>query len=236
MGIRLAKYISMCGAASRRAGEDLIQRGLVTVNGVVADSPLNFVEEGDVVTLRGREIKHDTTSRLYAFHKPINTMTTVSDPSGRRTIYDCIPMEYRGLKYVGRLDYRTTGLLLLTNDGELARQLTLPSSKIPRVYIATVNFDNTSDLDAVRRGITVDGISYQPMKIDVISRTPHSAVLRVEVCEGKKNEIRIALRAAHAPVRKLHRVSFGPIELKNLPQCKIREVPQKTIDALRKSL
>ncbi|MDE6477806.1 MAG: hypothetical protein K2L94_00990, partial [Alphaproteobacteria bacterium] len=146
--------------------------------------------------------------------------------------YDVLPREYKNLKYVGRLDYKTTGLLLLTNDGVLARKLTLPSSEIPRTYVAMVGGADMSTLDAARRGMTVDGITYRPMEIDVMS----SDTVRVTVREGKKNEIRIVLRACGHPVRKLHRISFGPIELGNLPVGQIRAVSQKSIDALLKSL
>lgn len=231
MTVRIAKFIADSGVASRRGGEDLIASGRVTLNGVVVASPVAFVSDGDVVAIDGVPVAPRAETKLYAFHKPLNTMTTVRDPRGRKTIYDCMPDEYKNLKYVGRLDYKTTGLLLMTNDGALARRLTLPSSDIPRTYIATVNAKNLDGLRAARRGITVDGITYRPMKIDVVGENE----LRVTVSEGKKNEVRIVLRACGAPVRKLHRVQFGNILLGNLPVGKIREIPQKTIDALLKS-
>lgn len=231
MTVRIAKFIADSGVASRRGGEDLIASGRVTLNGVVVASPVAFVSDGDVVAIDGVPVAPRAETKLYAFHKPLNTMTTVRDPRGRKTIYDCMPDEYKNLKYVGRLDYKTTGLLLMTNDGALARRLTLPSSNIPRTYIATVNAKNLDGLRAARRGITVDGITYRPMKIDVVGENE----LRVTVSEGKKNEVRIVLRACGAPVRKLHRVQFGNILLGNLPVGKIREIPQKTIDALLKS-
>ncbi len=231
MTVRIAKFIADSGVASRRGGEDLIASGRVTLNGVVVASPVAFVSDGDVVAIDGVPIAPRAETKLYAFHKPLNTMTTVRDPRGRKTIYDCMPDEYKNLKYVGRLDYKTTGLLLMTNDGALARRLTLPSSDIPRTYIATVNAKNLDGLRVSRRGITVDGITYRPMKIDVVGENE----LRVTVSEGKKNEVRIVLRACGAPVRKLHRVQFGNILLGNLPVGKIREIPQKTIDALLKS-
>ncbi|HBP26738.1 MAG TPA: pseudouridine synthase [Alphaproteobacteria bacterium] len=231
MTVRIAKFIADTGAASRRAAEDLIASRRVTVNGTVIDSPVFFVSDGDVVAIDGVPIGARAQTELYAFHKPLNTMTTARDPRGRKTIYDVLPDEYKNLKYVGRLDYKTTGLLLMTNDGALARKLTLPSSHIPRTYLATVNTSDFSGLDAARRGITVDGVSYRPMQIDVLK----NGELRVTVTEGKKNEVRIVLRACGAPVRKLHRVSFGNIELGKLPVGKIRIIPQKTIDALLNS-
>jgi 23S rRNA pseudouridine2605 synthase len=159
-------------------------------------------------------------------------MPTAHDPDGRKTVYDMLPQEYRHLKYVGRLDYKTTGLLLMTNDGVLARKLTLPASNIPRVYIATVNGTDRSGLDRARQGITIDGTKYAPMKIDIMK----NGDLRVMVTEGKKNEVRIVLRACGCPVRKLHRISFGNIELGKLPVGKIVKIAQKTIDEMIKSL
>lgn len=232
MGTRISKVIADSGVASRRGAEELISLGLVRVNGAVVDSPVYFIEEGDEIEVNGKKISQRTGTQLYMFHKPINTVTTSYDPQGRRTIYDCLPEEYRNLKYVGRLDFKTTGLLLLTNDGELARRLTLPSSKIPRVYIATVSGRDFSGLDAARRGITVDGVKYSPMQIDEIG----GSNLRVCIHEGKKNEVRIVLAACGCPVHKLHRVSFGNIKLKKLAPGKILPVPQKVIDELLKSL
>lgn len=231
MTVRIAKFIADAGMASRRAAEDLIASRRVTVNGTVIDSPVFFVSDGDAVAIDGTPISARTETKLYAFHKPLNTMTTTHDPRGRKTIYDVLPDEYKNLKYVGRLDYKTTGLLLMTNDGALARKLTLPSSHIPRTYLATVNTNDFSGLDAARRGMTVDGVSYRPMQIDVLK----NGELRVTVTEGKKNEVRIVLRACGAPVRKLHRISFGNIELGKLPVGKINIIPQKTIDALLNS-
>lgn len=232
MTVRIAKFIADSGFASRRAAEQLILSGAVYVNGNKINTPVFFVDDTDVVTVRGRKISATHETKLYAFHKPINTMCTTSDPSGRRTIYDCLPIDLRNLKYIGRLDFRTTGLLLMTNDGDLARRLTLPSSKIPRVYIATVGRVDLSGVDNARRGMTIGGITYQPMKIDDIG----NGNLRVEITEGKKNEVRIVLAECGAPVRKLHRVSFGKVKLGNLEKGKIRELPQKTIDELMKTL
>ncbi len=233
MKIRIAKFIADAGISSRRGAEELIADGAVAVNNKIIDTPVFFInDDEDEVKINGKILSKRQETKLYAFHKPLNVMTTAHDTAGRRTIYDCLPKEYKNLKYIGRLDYKTTGLLLLTNDGELARKLTMPSSQIPRVYIATVNAINLNGLEKARQGITIDGTTYRPMKIDVLGNN----ILRVEVTEGKKNEIRIVLRACGCPVRKLHRVSFGPISLDNLPVGKIKQISQKTIDAMIKSL
>ena len=230
MTTRIAKYIAASGLASRRKAELMISAGRVTLNGRVVDTPATCVTDTDTVCVDGRPIVARTETVVYAFNKPINTVTTTADPNGRRTIYDVLPKEYKNLKYVGRLDFRTTGLLLLTNDGELARKLTLPSSNIPRVYIARVVPNAARDIDAARRGITVDGINYAPMKIDEIG--PNK--FRIEITEGKKNEVRIVMAAVGATVRELHRVSYGAIKLGDLKPGKIRVVEQKTIDATLK--
>lgn len=231
MTVRIAKFLSDNGVASRRAAEKLISDGAVAINGKRIDSPVNFVSDSDVVTINGKKISIRKNTELYAFYKPINTMTTVRDPLGRKTIYEVLPKQYHHLKYIGRLDYKTTGLLLLTNDGDLARRLTLPSSKIPRVYIAKVLGD-TKKLDMARRGITVDNIHYAPMKITALEPN----ILRIEITEGKKNEIRIVMRACGCPVVNLHRVKYGKIELGNLTPGQIKKISQKTIDEMIKTL
>lgn len=232
MKIRIAKFIADSGVSSRRGAEDLIEKGVVSVNGTIIKTPIFFVDDKDTITVNGRVIKKRKTTELYIFHKPINVMTTSYDPEGRKTIYDYLPKEYKHLKYIGRLDYKTTGLLLLTNDGDLIKKLSLPSSKIPRVYIATVSNIDLSGLEKAKKGMIINGISYRPMKIETLGNND----LRIEVIEGKKNEIRIVLRACGCPVIKLHRISFGTITLGNLSVGKIRKVSQKTIDALLKSL
>ena len=231
MTVRIAKFLADNGVSSRRGAEKLISAGVVTINGKMIDSPLNFVDEKDIVTVRGQAVKRKNKTELYAFYKPVNTMTTTFDPMGRKTIYDVLAKKYRNLKYIGRLDFKTTGLLLLTNDGDLARRLTLPSSKIPRVYIASVSGD-IKNIERARRGITVDGIRYAPMKIDVLD----SGELRIEICEGKKNEIRIVMRACGCPIKKLHRVSYGKISLGKLTAGQIMKISQKTIDEMLKTL
>lgn len=231
MSIRIAKYIADCGVASRRDAEKLIESGVVSVNGTVVNTPVFFVNDGDAVTVNGKKLESKSEIKLYMFHKPLNTMTTTRDPIGRKTIYDVLDKQYKNLKYVGRLDYKTTGLLLLTNDGGVARKLSLPENNIERTYIATVGKFTESGLDIARRGATVDGIKYRPMKIDVIDDNH----LQVTVCEGKKNEVRIVLRHIKSPVRALHRISYGGIQIGKLGVGKILPVDKKTVDLILKN-
>ena len=230
MKIRIAKFIADSGVTSRRGAEQMIAEGRVLVNGEVIKTPVHFVDTNDEIKIDGEKVVSRQDTRVYAFHKPIDTVTTTRDPRGRNTIYDVLPREYHNLRYVGRLDYKTTGLLLMTNDGLLARKLTLPNSDIPRVYIADVVGTNMSRLDKARQGATVDGIKYRPMKIEIMP----DKRLRITVTEGKKNEIRIVLKHCGLPVRTLHRIMYGPVSIKNIPTGKIVELDEKTIDALIK--
>ena len=231
MSVRIAKFIADCGIASRRDAEVLIKSGRVSVNKKVIDTPVFFVGENDRVCVDGHQIENKSETELYMFHKPINTMTTTKDPENRRTIYDVLDKKYKNLKYIGRLDYKTTGLLLLTNDGNLARQMSLPKNQIERTYIATVDKFTEHGLNMARLGVAVDGIKYRPMKIEIIDE--HN--LKVTVVEGKKNEIRIVLKYIGSPVINLHRVSYGPLKLGNLGVGKIRSVDKKTVDLIVKN-
>ncbi len=232
MKVRLAKYIADCGTASRRDAEKLISQGAVSVNGNLVDTPVFFVGDDDKVFVHNRQIQPDTAIKLYMFHKPINTMTTVRDPENRKTIYDVIDDKYKHLKYIGRLDFKTSGLLLLTNNGEFARKMSLPKNHIPRTYIATVVKHTKSGLDIARHGVTIDGVKYRPMQIDVID----DKTLHITVTEGKKNEIRIVLKHIGSPVIALHRISYGPIHLGKLKVGEISEIDKKTIDLMLKNL
>ena len=266
MKIRIAKFIADSGIASRREAERLIESGAVLVDGVKIDTPVFFVLGTEKIEVRGKRLEvRGNKAKVFAFNKPINTMTTTHDPQGRKTIYDVLnhksdPGLRRGdkyLKYVGRLDYKTTGLLLLTNDGDLARWLTLPSTGLERVYIAKLHPKNFGEIkspqnlaalkkflsplsaddsifDKLRNGITIGGIRYAPMKIELISRYPLAA--KITLTEGKKNEIRLGFDFIGLPVSKLHRISYGPIDLGNLSAGEIRELSQKEIDLLSKTL
>ena len=229
---RIAKFIASSGIASRRDAEKIIASGAVSVNGVVITTPATIVDNDvDTVMVNGKKIEPQSNTELYIFNKPLNVMTTARDPNARTTIYDILPDEYKHLRYVGRLDYKTTGLLLLTNDGDLVQKLSLPSNKIPRTYIARVG-GTKHQFEIARRGATIDGIKYRPMEIDEIGKNK----LRITVTEGKKNEIRIVLRACGAPVQKLHRESFGNLHIGNLESGKIEKVHPTEVDLVLKTL
>ncbi|MDR1027431.1 MAG: rRNA pseudouridine synthase [Rickettsiales bacterium] len=223
--IRISKYLSDAGVASRRGAEELIAQGRVAVNGRKIDGPVVFVGDDDKVCVDGKVVRTRIRTRtgtcggVWLFHKPVGCLCTAKDPEGRRTIYDILPAKYKNLKYIGRLDYNTSGLLLLTDDGALARKMTLPESKIERVYIAKLGRTMTMDdamvdrlLKPVRKGIKIDGVIYRPMKIERLDAQD----FRITLTEGKKNEIRVVFEHIGLPVRALHRVSYGEYELGRL--------------------
>ena len=229
---RISKFLANNGIASRRKAEELVINNKVSVNGVSLSNPIFFVDGSEEIIVDGKKIQNKKNVELYKFNKPIDVMTTSSDPEGRKTIYDIIPKKYKNLKYIGRLDYKTTGLLLLTNNGELLRKLTLPSSNIKRVYIADVDYKNFKGLKSAINGATINGIKYRPMKIKEVSKNR----LSIEIYEGKKNEVRLVLSSCGLIVKKLHRISYGNIFLDNLPVGEIKKIDNKIITELLANL
>jgi 23S rRNA pseudouridine2605 synthase len=226
--MRISKFLSENGVASRRESETMISNGRVSVNGVVIRTPVVFIGPEDKVQIDGKVFQKNTNNeKLYIFHKPIGCLTTKSDPLGRKTIYNILPPEYSNLKYIGRLDYNTSGLLLMTNSGDLAHKMTKSDAGIERIYVAKLGRTMTMDdahfnriVKPARTGIKIDGIIYKPMKIERIDATD----VRITITEGKKNEIRIIFDYLNMPVRKLHRVAYGKYELRNLPVCAMMPV------------
>jgi 23S rRNA pseudouridine2605 synthase len=233
--LRIAKFLSDSGIASRREAERIIEMGRVSINGKSIDSPINFVSDKDIVKVDGKIIKSNQNSEpeVFIFHKPVGCICSASDPEGRKTIYDVLPREYHHLKYIGRLDYNTSGLLLMTTSGDYARQMTLPDAKIERVYIAKIGGTMTMDdehldrlLKPIRKGIKIDGIIYRPMKIERLDATD----IKITIIEGKKNEIRKVFEYIGLPVRKLHRISYGEYQLRDLKpgaiiKCRYLDLP-----------
>ena len=223
---RISKFLSESGIASRRDAEKIIGQGRILINGKKITSPINFVSKNDIVKFDNKIISQITNNKteIYLFHKPVGCIVSNHDPEGRRTIYDILPKKYKNLKYIGRLDYNTSGLLLMTNSGALARKMTLPESNIERVYIAKIGGAITMDdamlnrlLKPAKKGIKIDDIIYRPMKIERLSASD----LKITITEGKKNEIRKVFEHIRLPVRALHRISYGKYELGFLPVGKI---------------
>jgi 23S rRNA pseudouridine2605 synthase len=230
-GERIAKVIARAGRASRRDAERLIQEGRVAVNGETLASPARNVTPQDVVTVDGVPLAAPARTRLFRFHKPDRTITAARDPEGRRTIYDVLPKELPRLMPVGRLDWSSEGLLLLTNDGELKRHLELPATAWIRRYRVRA-FGDPPDAETIARlakGITIEGIAYDRIETAIERRQGGNVWLSMSLREGKNREIRRVLAHIGLQVNRLIRVSYGPFLLGQLQPGAVEEVPPKVI-------
>lgn len=233
--VRLQVHLARSGVGSRRACEDLIREGRVRVNGKVVTVLGTKVDPAtDRVTVGRRVVRPATTLRHVLLNKPRGVVCTAADPEGRPTVLDLV-RGYRELLHpVGRLDLQTTGLLLLTNDGELTEALTHPRSEIPRLYRAKVR--GTPDERAVRRlgrGLRLGGRPAAPVEVRVGRTTGNASWIEVIVREGRKHLVRDALAAVGHPVVKLHRVGLGPLRLRNLRLGEHRELTAAEVARLR---
>ncbi len=227
---RIAKRIARAGVASRRDAEKLIDAGEVTLNGEIVKSPAINVLDTDVITVRGEPLKEQEPVRLWRYHKPIGLVTSDRDEKGRDTIYQKLPPEMPRVMSVGRLDINSEGLLLLTNDGDLKRQLELPSTGWMRRYRVRVRGRPTEAmLEPLTKGITVDGERFQGMVVTLDRQQGANAWLTVGLREGKNREVRRALSAIGLEVNRLIRVSYGPFQLKELGAGAVEEIPRKVI-------
>jgi 23S rRNA pseudouridine2605 synthase len=241
--IRLQKILSQAGLASRREAEQWIRDGRVRVNGRVATLGQRADLSTDAVKVDGRRVHASSGPKTYLLlQKPRGYVTTVSDPEQRDTVMDLLPDRFRGrVRPVGRLDVQTEGLLLLTDDGELARDVTHPSSGCPKEYRVKVSgVPAERDLERLRRGITLDGRSTRSCAIDRVSTTQGreqgNAWFRVTLREGKSRQIRRMFEAIGHSVSKLRRVAIGPIRDDRLPIGAYRELTEREVKALQASL
>jgi 23S rRNA pseudouridine2605 synthase len=230
--MRLAKYLAHAGVASRRAAEQLVFAGRVTVGGEVVRDPARDVGEDDAIAVDGSGIALERRQVVYALHKPAGYVSTAKDPQGRPTVVSLISSRER-LYPVGRLDADTTGLLLLTNDGELAHRLTHPSFEVPRVYRAKVRNPPVREpaLRKLREGVALDDGTTAPAGARRL--TPD----RVEIVlhEGRKRQVRRMLDAVGHPVVRLERVAFGPLRLGDLPLGGHRLLKAAEVEQLRRA-
>ncbi len=237
-GIRLQKIISQAGIASRRAAEKLIAEGRVTVNGhTVLEMGTKADPARDDIRLDGRRLKPPERHRYILLYKPTGYVTTRSDPQRRRTVIDLL----RGVKEyvypVGRLDYDTQGLLLLTNDGDLAAKLTHPRHEVDRTYEARVaGMPDDEAVERLRRGIPLDGRRTMPADVLLINkgRRDEDSVLLVTIREGRNRQVRRMLEAVGHPVQSLRRIRFGPISDRRLKPGDWRELSADEVEKLKK--
>jgi len=234
---RIAKSIASTGYCSRRDAEKLILMGEVKVNGKKILTPAFFVNKNDKITIKNILLQNSNKTELFIFYKPKGVIVSKNDPQKRKTIYDFIPVNMKEFHYVGRLDYNTEGLLLLTNNGKLKRHLELPVNKIERNYrvkvhgnIKNINKDNLS------KGITIKNIKYGPIYIDIIENKEKTSWLNVKIYEGKNREIRKIMEYYNLFINDLIRIQFGPFHLKNLRRGELIKIKEKELNLLIKGI
>src|SRR3954452_16171118 len=234
---RIAKMLARAGIASRREVERMIAEGRVAIGGVPVEKPATLLESLHGVTVDGKPVKPPAPARLFRYHKPAGLLTAERDPKGRPTIYDRLPKGLPRVIPVGRLDLNTEGLLLLTTDGELKRQLELPATGVERAYRARVFGEIGQDrLEELIQGIEIDGIRYGPIDANLERRTGRNAWVEMRLREGKNREVRRVLEHLGLKVSRLIRTAYGPFPLADLPPGAIDEVRQHDLVAFRKAL
>ncbi len=229
-GERIAKVIARAGLASRREAEAWVAAGRVAVNGAVITSPALNVTAGDRVAVDGKALPARERTRLFLYHKPRGLVTSHADPGGRPTIFAALPQGLPRLVSIGRLDLNTEGLILLTNDGGLARVLELPATGWLRRYRVRAHGRVQQDaLDRLRGGITIDGIRYGAIEARLDREQGSNVWLTFAIREGKNREVKNVLGHLGLAVSRLIRVSFGPFQLGELAQGAVEEVKTRVL-------
>jgi 23S rRNA pseudouridine2605 synthase len=231
---RLQKFLARAGVASRRVAEEMIRAGRVAVNGqAVTAMGVKIDPVRDVVRVDGRRIRAGAETRTVMLHKPYGYVCTTKDPQGRRVVTELLGEQSDRLYPVGRLDYDTTGLLLLTNDGELAYRLTHPSFMVPRTYRVTVAGELSKETRRrLSAGVEVEGRAVYP-EMDVLKREADKTVVEVTVHEGRYHLIKKLMAQVGHPVLKLKRVAFGPLRLEGLARGTWRDLTRRELAALK---
>ncbi|MHB8619391.1 MAG: pseudouridine synthase [Chloroflexota bacterium] len=233
--IRLQKWMAHAGVASRRRAEDLIGQGRVRINGEVVDRPGTTVRPGrDVVEVDGQVVARPEELVYYLLNKPPGYVSTVRDPHHRSTVVALLKGVSERVYPVGRLDEDSEGLLLLTNDGELAHRLTHPRFQVEKEYLVDVVGEVRDDeLGRIRGGVLSRGEHLAPKRLTIVSRQAGRTRVAMVLTEGKKREIRRMFEAVSRPVERLRRVRLGPLELGDLPPGHFRSLDKKEVDQLR---
>ena len=227
---RIAKRLARAGLCSRRDAERWIADGRVAVNGVVLTSPAVTVGPKDRIVVDGNPLPDLEPTRLWRYHKPDGLVTSARDEKGRQTVFDVLPAELPRVISVGRLDLTTEGLLLLTNDGELARFLELPTTGWARRYRVRVNgFVDPNRLVGLSRGVAIDGIQYGPIEAVLDRQQGANAWLTITLREGKNREVRNVMESMGLTVNRLIRVAYGPFQLGKLERGEVEEVPKRVL-------
>lgn len=235
--MRINKFMAECGVASRRACDEMILEGRVKVNGKKIDTPgLEINEFNDAVTLDGRRITLVSKKYYIMLHKPKGYVTTVKDDKGRKTVMELIKIRSR-LYPVGRLDYDTEGLLLLTNDGQLAYALTHPSHEVPKTYIAKIKGKiSDTEVRQLRKGVEIDGKMTLPAVVKIIDTDDEFSRVEVTIKEGRNHQIKKMFEVVGKEVVFLKRTAIGPLKLGGLGRGEYKNLTSKEIEIDRKSV
>jgi 23S rRNA pseudouridine2605 synthase len=234
---RIAKLLARAGIASRREIERMIAEGRIALNGEKITTPATLLEDVAGLTVDGRSVRPAKATRLFRFYKPPATLTAANDPKGRATIYDRLPQGMSRVMPVGRLDFMTEGLLLLTNDGELKRELELPKTGVVRTYRARAFGDVTQkQLEDLADGVTIEGLTYGSINANLERRTGRNCWIEMSLTEGKNREVRRVLEYLGMQVSRLIRTAYGPFTLEGLDPAAIDEVDREHLEQFRKTL
>jgi 23S rRNA pseudouridine2605 synthase len=229
-GERIAKRMARAGLCSRRDAEKWIAEGRVRVNGEKLKSPAFTVTDTDEIIVDNKVLRQADQAKLYIYHKPEGLVTTARDELGRPTVFGALPPEMGRVVSVGRLDLNTEGLLLLTNDGGLARFMELPTTGWRRKYkVRVLGKVDEGKLQALEKGITIDGFHYKSIEAVLENQAGANAWLNVVLTEGKNREVRRVMEALGLKVNRLIRVAYGPFQLGDLPKGAVIEVKQKVL-------
>lgn len=233
--MRLQKYLASCGVASRRAAEKMIADGRVSVDGDIVSTMGAVVQEGQAVCVDGKLVLPEGEKRYVLYHKPAGEVTTASDPEGRATVMDKFRDFPVRLYPVGRLDYDSEGLLLLTNDGDLTKRMLHPSCEVEKVYLARVSHQVTeAEARRLEGGVLVDGRRTSRAKVKVLAVKPLYTDMLITIHEGRNRQVRKMVEAVGHQVVLLRRIRFGPLKLGELPRGMWRELTEEERLALIK--
>lgn len=229
--MRIQRALARAGVASRRRAEELVASGRVRINGVVATTGQSVDAERDEITVDGKIITQPLGYHWLVLNKPAGVLTSKTDPRGRRTVFDLVK-DRPGLTYVGRLDYMTEGVLLMTTDGEAAHKLTHPSKQVERTYVATVRGDGAAAVRAGRTGVELEDGWMQPVEVTAHNLSRGLWELEITIAEGRNREIRRFCEAVGLTVERLVRTRFGPVALGSLPSGESRSLTGRERDII----
>ena len=231
--MRLNKYIAHSGVCSRRKADELIEQGLVTINGKKASTGQD-VADGDVVAVSGRPIKTEKRLVYYLLNKPVGYITTVDDQQDRPTVMDLLDDISERVYPVGRLDFNTSGMLILTNDGDLTHQLTHPRHHIFKTYLAEVSGMLTmAEAKRLERGVDIGGYITAPAHVSIIHQSDHSSIAEIRISEGKNRQVRRMFEAVGHKVTALERTAIGNMKMAHLKPGQYRKLSANEIDYLK---